>query len=253
MEDSLPKRKPIQRSKSLDTTSCKVTMGQLFLTDMQGADEVFSIENRNLAWAADRRKVVGREGGVGGDPLVDSSHHVTSDDGKSPGGSTNFRGGQRPTRSKSLDTTDSKISLQATDSLVGRRKKRTDDNKTSLGNDSNSSNPNVNTTQATTNSRLLRGGRRVKSMGGSDRETLLKASDDLKKQQQEQQQVSSSTPTTTTNASSLRRAQRRAKSLDSNNKAVLEQTAKALKNQTIQGGPNFQKPSSKYSTIEANA
>ena len=249
MEDSLPKRKPIQRSKSLDTTTCKVTMGQLFLTDMQGADEFFSIENRNLAWAADRRKVVGREGVVGGDPLVDSSHDVSSDDGKSHGGSTNFRGGRRPTRSKSLDTADSKIILQATESLVGRRKKRTDDNKTSSGNDGNSSNPNVSTTQATANSKLLRGGRRVKSMGGSDRETLLKASDDLKKQQQ----VSSSTSTTTTNASSLRRAQRRAKSLDSNNKAVLEQTAKALKNQTIRGGSNFQKPPSKYNTIEANA
>ena len=36
----------------------KCSTGQLFLSDLKGTDTVFSVENQNSAYAADRRKVV---------------------------------------------------------------------------------------------------------------------------------------------------------------------------------------------------
>lgn len=74
----------------------KVSLGQLYLTDMKGADKVFSIENRNSAYAADRRKVVKKS---------DSTDSYVSSDESSPGSESRIR----VRRSKSLDMTDSDI------------------------------------------------------------------------------------------------------------------------------------------------
>lgn len=92
------------RSKSMTVAmEGKVTMGQFFLTDLKGADEVFSVESRNSAYAADRRKVVKK-----GDNLSRSCH----DEPIRAGGSVDFSqykqpkirsGGRRPPRSKSFD------------------------------------------------------------------------------------------------------------------------------------------------------
>eukprot|EP00977_Amphora_coffeiformis_P026670 scaffold28921_cov191-Amphora_coffeaeformis.AAC.11 len=59
-----------RRCKSTSAMPVKTTLkGGLFLSDMKGADEVFGLENRYKAYAADRRKVLKK-----GDPLSNSIH-----------------------------------------------------------------------------------------------------------------------------------------------------------------------------------
>lgn len=92
------------RSKSMTAMEGKVSLGHLYLSDLKGAKEVFSVENRNSAYAADRRKVVKK-----GTHLSRSFH----DDPISAPGSIDLSqyqakpkirsGGRRPPRSKSFD------------------------------------------------------------------------------------------------------------------------------------------------------
>ena len=117
------------RSKSMGVAmDGKVSLGQLYLTDMKGADKVFSIENRNAAYAADRRKVVKKS-----DDLSRSCH----DEPRSAGigketlcqKPTIRSGGRRPAPKAAKDDSESSSSLSSDESSFGleshNRSKRT--------------------------------------------------------------------------------------------------------------------------------
>uniref|UniRef100_A0A7S3P0A7 Uncharacterized protein n=1 Tax=Amphora coffeiformis TaxID=265554 RepID=A0A7S3P0A7_9STRA len=104
-------RKNERKSMTAVADCHKADLGQLYLSDLDGAESVFSVESRNSQYSADRRKVLKK-----GDPALSQSCHEdrssnsasSSDRGffsyhKDQQHSLRSGGRRRPTRSQSMD------------------------------------------------------------------------------------------------------------------------------------------------------
>ena len=150
-----------QAASTMTAMPAKVTMkGGLFLSDLQGAESAFDLENRYAAYTADRRKVMKKKKP---DDLSKSMHdepnsfHIKTDDAplgsssshgffdyhfhkeseKNSQNNTVRRGRRRfvPLRAKSLDSDDAAALASAMEQL---KKYRNDDNSSSSDSDDSS-------------------------------------------------------------------------------------------------------------------
>ena len=93
--------------KSMTAMDDKADLGQLYLSDLDGAESVFSVESRYSQYSADRRKVLKK-----GDPALSQEEKPGNLASSSDHGFFSYHndqqhslrsGGRRPTRSKSMD------------------------------------------------------------------------------------------------------------------------------------------------------
>ena len=166
----------------------KCSMGQLFLSDLKGADTVFSVENRNAAYAADRRKVVKNKKG---EALSSSWHDEARGNGDSSGpksanGFFSYHTDQRKVRSGGRRPPARSKSMDNSSSLPWGGVQRDDNEDQSNGSDgsddssfTNDLNKYSKKAQAETNYMPRRGGRRSKSLDFTDTDITVPKSDNV--------------------------------------------------------------------------